>query len=181
MIGPASPALTTVRGFQGTPVTSGEEDSDYGATPTPPLRGREAPRRGRQKRMIIDDVVSANCSPVLKPAASPAIGGIAKLRMHLEPLSLSLDSAVPSRASSMSRSDSRQKNNTPLAAATNTGGGGRDGASSERAGSSHGSGDETTVSDATSYEINLENDFVSDSVRGRGAGVMFADAIEGGL
>ncbi|KIH86739.1 serine/threonineeeee-protein kinase psk1 [Sporothrix brasiliensis 5110] len=106
----ASPALTTVRGFHGTPVTSGDEDSDYGAARhsngnTPNGSGNGAgkgSRRGRKKPMVVlDDVVSANCSPVLRPAGSgsPAMSGIAKLRMQLEPLSLD-NSAASSRASS---------------------------------------------------------------------------------
>ncbi|TGO22341.1 hypothetical protein BPAE_0172g00030 [Botrytis paeoniae] len=48
------PAITTIRGFQ-TPAVSGDEDSDYGCS---------TPARYNPK---IGDVVSANCSPSLKP------------------------------------------------------------------------------------------------------------------
>lgn len=72
MLQPAAPALNTIRGFGATPSGSGDEDSDYCATP--PL----AARRGRPAR--IDDVVSANCSPILRGSHSPGISGIAKLR-----------------------------------------------------------------------------------------------------
>ncbi|CAK7208803.1 hypothetical protein SBRCBS47491_000224 [Sporothrix bragantina] len=101
---PALPALTTVRGFHGTPVTSGDEDSDYGAARRNNIgnAATKGPKRGRKKPLAaLDDVVSANCSPVLRPSgsASPAMSGIAKLRMQLEPLSLDT-SAASSRASS---------------------------------------------------------------------------------
>jgi serine/threonine protein kinase len=175
MIAPATPALTTVRGF-GTPVTSGDEDSDYCSTPQ--LRGQSSARRGRKGRAgrIIDDVVSANCSPVLKPAQSPAISGIGKLRMQLEPLSLSLDgTAASSRASSMTRSDSRRSYMSSEI-------GGRPSSRETVRTSSQifsGSGDETaSEGTTTSYEISIEHDFVSESV---GERPMLADAIEGGL
>jgi serine/threonine-protein kinase Psk1 len=152
MIPQAAPALTTVRGFQGTPVTSGDEDSDSGAW-TP-----------RQSRPVLDDVVSANCSPSLRAAASPAISGITKLRMQMEPLSLD-DS---SRASSMTWSGSRQGrhraalglHSTPMSRSTSN------------------DGSEVSEGSSTSYEINLENDFVSETVRDR-SGVY--GPLEGGL
>ncbi|POR33243.1 Uncharacterized protein TPAR_06579, partial [Tolypocladium paradoxum] len=95
MISPAPAALTTVRGFQATPVASGDEDSDYGACETPRL----AARRGRNR---IDDVVSANCSPVLRAVPSPGVSGIAKLRKQMDPLSLD----ASSRSSSVVRNGS---------------------------------------------------------------------------
>ncbi|RYP40262.1 hypothetical protein DL767_001805 [Monosporascus sp. MG133] len=135
---PAAPALTTVRGFGATPVGSGDDDSDYCATP--PLTAR----RGRGAR--IDDVVSANCSPVLRGTSSPRVSGIAKLRMQLEPLSLS-----DSRASTIvTRNSSRQRYTSS-------------------------SDDDLSESGSTSYEVQLENDFVSESVRER------PTVIEGGL
>ncbi|OAA68096.1 serine/threonine-protein kinase psk1 [Niveomyces insectorum RCEF 264] len=98
------PALTTVRGFHGTPVTSGDEDSDYGVGGN----GRAASRRGRKKRLSgLDDVV------MLRPTGSPAVSGIAKLRMQLEPLSLDT-SAASSRASSPAAKTAPR---TPLPAA----------------------------------------------------------------
>ncbi|GJC92306.1 serine threonine-protein kinase psk1 [Colletotrichum higginsianum] len=89
MIAKATPALNTVRGFQQTPVTSGDEDEDdYGVCATPPLSSK---KRGRHPARI-DDVVSANCSPNMRGASSPAVSGIAKLRMQMEPLSLDASS-----------------------------------------------------------------------------------------
>ncbi|KAK8044289.1 serine threonine-protein kinase psk1 [Apiospora rasikravindrae] len=61
----AAPALTTVRGFGNTPLQSGDEDSD--SCKTPPLTSR----RNRPQHIGIDDVVSANCSPVLRGQNSP--------------------------------------------------------------------------------------------------------------
>jgi serine/threonine-protein kinase Psk1 len=160
MIAKASPALQTVRGFPGTPVTSGDEDSDYG-----PMSTKGSMRRGRKKPVIIDDVVSANCSPLLKPAPSPSVSSIGLLRQQFEPLSL--DSAASSRAVSMTRGDSSQRRSprglnaqsrwAGTVTSTET--------SRERNASGSGSGDETSASDVTtSYEIPLESDFVSDSV-----------------
>ncbi|CRK36273.1 hypothetical protein BN1708_019957, partial [Verticillium longisporum] len=88
MIAKATPALSTVRGFQHTPATSGDEDSDYGSCLTPPTTSSR--RNNRPPR--IDDVVSANCSPSLRAAPSPAVSGIAKLRLQMEPLSLDASS-----------------------------------------------------------------------------------------
>ncbi|KAL7628366.1 hypothetical protein AAE478_002568 [Parahypoxylon ruwenzoriense] len=149
MLPPAAPALTTVRGFAPTPIVSGDEDSDHCATP--PLSAR----RGRPARL--DDVVSANCSPVLRGHNSPAISGIAKLRMQLEPLSLS-----DSRSSTMirTRSNSRQR----YMSASNYSQAGR-------------SDDEISEGGSTSYEVQLEHDFVSESVSEKPR----PGAVEGGL
>ena len=134
---PAAPALNTVRGFGASPAGSGDEDSDY--CPTPPLL-----RRGRGPR--IDDVVSANCSPVLRGTNSPAVSGIAKLRMQMEPLSLN-----DSRTSTLvTRNSSRQRYMSS-------------------------SDDGFSESGSTSYEVPLETDFVSESVREK------PKIIEGGL
>ncbi|KAI2609533.1 serine/threonine-protein kinase psk1 [Hypoxylon fragiforme] len=141
MLPPAAPALTTVRGFAPTPIVSGDDDSDH--CNTPPLSAR----RGRPARL--DDVVSANCSPVLRATNSPGIGGIAKLRMQLDPLSLN-----GSRASTMMRTRS----------------------SSRRRCMSR-SDDEISEIGSTSYEVQLEHDFVSESVREKPR----YGAIEGGL
>jgi serine/threonine protein kinase len=179
MIAPAAPAFTKVRGFQRTqtqnqtPVTSGDENSD--SSHTPQLLGQGSPLRGRKARLI-DDVVSANCSPILKPTSSPAISGIGKLRMQLEPLSLTPTStAASTRASSLTRSESRPGYPSPLSSdghATNT-----------RSRSSESSRSSSTAH-SVNYEINLEQDFVSESVRDRtfidGPG-LYADGVEGGL
>ncbi|KAI0172101.1 kinase-like protein [Hypoxylon sp. FL1284] len=147
MLPPAAPALTTVRGFVPTPVMSGDEDSDH--CKTPPLSAR----RGRAHR--IDDVVSAHCSPVLRSTNSPAVSGIAKLRLQLEPLSLG-----GSRASTMTRTRSNSRHRCMSGATSQTGR----------------SDDEISEVGSTSYEVQLENDFVSESVREKRLG-----AIEGGL
>lgn len=139
---------------------------------------------------MIDDVVSANCSPALKPAASPAISGIAKLRMQLEPLNLSHDSTAPStRASSMTRQESWGGYPSPISSAglkTKRNSRSPDTArTSSTKVSSNASGDETASENgSTSYEINLEADFISESVRDRtftGGSGMYADVVEGGL
>lgn len=144
------PALTTVRGFAASSVKSGDESDCSASCKTPPSRKN----RGR----CLDDVVSANCSPVMKGTSSPAISGIAKLRQCMEPLSLDGNSRTstmtPSVLSSvpMSRSGSRDTVHSDFTSTGSDGG-------------------------STSYEVNLENEFVSDSIRER---PMFG-AIEGGL
>ncbi|KAK6958261.1 hypothetical protein Daesc_001058 [Daldinia eschscholtzii] len=147
MLPPAAPALTTVRGFAHTPIMSGDDDSDH--CKTPPLSAR----RGRTPRL--DDVVSANCSPVLRGHNSPAISGIAKLRMQLEPLSLG-----DSRTSSMARTRSNSRRRCMSGATSQMGR----------------SDDEISEGGSTSYEVQLEHDFVSESVQEKRYG-----AIEGGL
>ncbi|KAF3061895.1 Serine/threonine-protein kinase psk1 [Daldinia childiae] len=147
MLPPAAPALSTVRGFAHTPIMSGDEDSDH--CQTPPLSAR----RGRTSRL--DDVVSANCSPILRGHNSPAISGIAKLRMQLEPLSLS-----GSRSSSMVRTRSNSRRRYMSGTTSQMGR----------------SDDEISEGGSTSYEVQLEHDFVSESVHEKRYG-----AIEGGL
>ncbi|KAK4449347.1 kinase-like domain-containing protein [Podospora aff. communis PSN243] len=151
----AMPALKTVRGFNSTPSASGDEAdiSDYPSTPH--FRGKTPVKRAH-KGCIIDDVVSANCSPVLKPLMSPGISGIGKLRMQLPPLSLNHDTtAYSSRASSMTRGSetpgNRSRRPSRMAMRSN----------SHRY-SNSGSGDDTSSEATTSYEIELENDFVCD-------------------
>ncbi|KAH9904210.1 protein kinase-like protein [Xylariomycetidae sp. FL2044] len=150
MLPPAAPALTTVRGFAPTPIASGDEDSDYCATP--PL----STRRGRGPRL--NDVVSANCSPVLRAANSPAISGIAKMRMQLEPFSLNNDSR--SSTLTRTRSSSRMRcMSPPESQATSR------------------SDDDISETGSVRYEVALEHDFVSDSVREKPK----KNIIEGGL
>ncbi|KXJ91744.1 serine/threonine-protein kinase psk1 [Microdochium bolleyi] len=155
MLPPAAPALTTVRGFVPTPIASGDEDSDY--CPTPPLKATKPGKRGRATPCIAD-VVSANCSPVLRAVNSPGVSGIAKLRHQLEPLSLTTDS---SRASTMTRSGSRPRFMSNMS----------------RSDSHTGrSDDEISEVGSTSYEVCLENDFISESVREKS----YMGPIEGG-
>lgn len=140
MISQAPAARSTVRGFQPTPAASGDEDSDYGF---------DTPRRKqRQGRGRFDDVVSANCSPKMGTASSPSISGIAKLRMKMEPLSL--DGA---RSTPMSRTTSNQTR-TDMESRPPS----RNGYQSDAASESSGNG-------STSYEVQLQDDFVSESVQ----------------
>lgn len=155
MISQAPTAVTTVRGFQATPTTSGDEDSDHGHDETP----RRCVPCGRT---LLDDVVSANCSPNMRAAASPAVSGIAKLRLQMDPLSL--DGGSPCH--SMSRSGSQQGSGDyqkQMISRTQS----REDVRSE-------AGSENSVS----YEVNLENDFVSESVHERTG---YLGGIEGGL
>ncbi|KAI1180638.1 serine/threonine-protein kinase psk1 [Nemania sp. FL0916] len=149
MLSPAAPALTTVRGFAPTPIVSGDEDSDYCATP--PLSAR----RSRPHR--IHDVVSANCSPLLGAFPSPAMSGIAKLRLQFDPLSLN-DSATSTMTRTRSSSRPRYMSST----------GSQTGRSDDDTSSEHGS---------MSYEVKLEQDFVSESVHEKSK----YGAVEGGL
>ena len=244
-----APALNTVRGFHGTPVTSGDEDSDQGVTIK---RGAGAgvamerggsessvTRRGRKPMPILDDVVSANCSPVLRPAGSPAVGGIAKLRMQMDPFTLDT-SAASSRASSpgaktkaaattatsnasatarvasplsthKARGKGNKENKGPagptgqsqsqldnlfrgyekrpdsststkatesdasrVATAVSSRSTSHDGISSNTSSDEAGP-DTVTSDDMTSYVIRLKSDFISESVRGGGAGLLAGD------
>ncbi|KAG5930182.1 hypothetical protein E4U42_002736 [Claviceps africana] len=160
MMTPAPAARSVTRGFQGTPATSGDEDSDHGACETPSLGSR----RGRS---LLDDVVSANCSPVLRAVPSPSISGIAKLRMQME----NVDLDQSSRSSSVARSNCGRldlRSGVTTAMSSRPHSRDRDGARSE-------AGSESSDCASTSYEVNLEHDFVSDSVRER------SGHVEGGL
>lgn len=164
MIAPAAPALTKVRGFHGTPVTSGDEDSDYGACDTPRASGR----RGRHR---IDDVISANCSPILRANPSPSMSGIAKLRLQMEPLNLD----GTSRSSSATRLAVRPENGLGIRGGMGSRSHSRDGMLSDARSDA---GSESSENGSTSYEVNLEHDFVSESVRERGG---YIERPEGGL
>ncbi|GAO13973.1 uncharacterized protein UV8b_01954 [Ustilaginoidea virens] len=146
MISPVPAARSVVRGFTGTPAASGDEDSDYGTRSTPALGSR----RGRAR---INDVVSANCSPVLRAVPSPGVSGIAKLRMQTDHLSLD----IPSRSSSATRNGGPSEIPSGITTEMNSRSQSRDGAPSE-------AGSENSECGSTSYEVNLENDFVSESV-----------------
>jgi serine/threonine protein kinase len=139
-----APALVTVRGFH-TPVSgSGDEDSDNGAcTPS-----------STRRKYKIDDVVSANSSPMLRATPSPRLGGISKLKLQLDILNLQ-DASSGASSRTKSRPHSRPESST---------------------GTSDGFSDDDQ-SEITSYEVNIENDFVSESVRARPQ----YGATEGGL
>ncbi|KAK3341115.1 kinase-like domain-containing protein [Lasiosphaeria hispida] len=184
MIAPATPALKTVRGF-GTPAASGDE-ADSDCCSTPQFRGKTGKtpvKRGRiPKPHVVHDVVSANCSPILKPVQSPAVSGIGKLRMKLEPLSLNNDiTSTSSRASSMTRSESQPSYSSPLTSETPGNGSRRRSRMALRSNShkhsNSGSGDETASNATTSYEINLEHDFIS-GVGGQSTNNVFSDVLE---
>lgn len=163
MLAPATPALRTVRGF-GTPAASGDED-DSDCFPKSRVGG-SAPAKRPHRPLRIDDLVSANCSPVLKPVTSPGASGIGKMRLQLDSLNLNSDrSNLSSRASSMTRSESQPfwspnpsdgtVNSSRQSRSTLRGNG--------HAKSNSTSGDETSSNATTSYEINLEHDFVVDN------------------
>jgi len=141
MLQPAAPALTTVRGFAPNSVVS--TDDEMNGCVTPPFHAR----RDRSQR--IDDVVSANCSPVMRGIPSPAMSGIAMLRAQFEPLSLN-----GSRASSMNRTRS---NSRPRYTSSTS-------STSSQTGRSDGTETPSEIG-SVSYEVPLENDFVSESVR----------------
>ncbi|GJC80067.1 hypothetical protein ColLi_02905 [Colletotrichum liriopes] len=148
MIAKATPALNTVRGFQNTPVTSGDEDSDYGVCATPPLSSKK--RGGRPAH--IDDVVSANCSPNMRGASSPAVSGIAKLRMQMEPLSLDASSRTSTLTLNGANGHGGLHKGLGISSAVMSRCGSQDGSQSE-------AGSERSESGSTSYEINLEHDY----------------------
>ncbi|KAK3987736.1 putative serine/threonine-protein kinase [Cladorrhinum sp. PSN332] len=178
MIPQATPALKTVRGFNNTPAVSGDEDSDY--CPTPQLFEKKTPaKRGRKPNYIVNDVVSANCSPALKPVASPGMSGIGKLRMQIESLSLSgHTTAASSRASSMTRSEHFSSDTTVSSNGRHDSRPFSRGSNLSKSRSSSGD-DATSEAGSTSYEINLEHDFVSDAT-GNGAPLL-SNVVEGGV
>lgn len=71
---PAAPAANVIKGFH-TPVTSGGEESDVSAAPTP--------RLGASKML---DTASGTCSPAMRAATTG--GGISALKSRLDALSL---------------------------------------------------------------------------------------------
>lgn len=169
MFAPAPRALNTVRGFNGTPMASGDEDSD--GCPTP-LSREKSPVKRAKKPHVIKDVVSENCSPVLKPVASPGgVSGIGRLRMQLENLSLLSDpnaTAASSRTTSLTHSDSLR---SPPASDTTASSGPKDSReiSHRSRGGSGSNSDDDTASLGTQYEIKLESDFASEA-NGHGGG-----------
>lgn len=147
---PALPAVVTVRGFH-TPVVSGDEDSDYSAPGTP----RYPPHPINK----INDVVSANSSPMLRSTSSTSMGGISKLKLQLD--TLNLDSG-DSRSNSFVHGRSMLRDRPQSSNGTNN---------------SEASDDER--SDGVSYEIPLESDFISPEVRDEHKPLY--GAVEGGL
>jgi hypothetical protein len=164
----ATPALNTVRGFNGTPlngtpVVSGDEDSDCG--PAPQLGQKSRAKRAR-KLHAIDDVVSANCSPALRPVVPQGgLSGISKMRMQLDNMNIASNTANSTAASSRTTSlTCSERLRSPFASDVTTTSSGRDSGYKSRTGSGISSEDETASQrSSTRYEINLENDFASDA------------------
>lgn len=126
-----------------TTATSADEDSDFGS---------HASKRPQPHK--IADIVSANCSPMLRSTSGTAMGGISRLILQTDKLNLENGD---SRASSFARSTIR---------------------SPQQQSSTDGfSDDERSDSTSEVYEIPLEHDFVSESVRDK---PMYG-AVEGGL
>lgn len=159
----ATPALNTVRGFNGTPAVSGDEDSDYCPTPQP---GNKSRAKRAKKPHAINDVVSANCSPVVRPVVSQGgLSGISRLRMQLGTLNISTDNAgnstaASSRTTSLTCSESLR---SPHASDVTTASSGRDSGYKSRTESGINSEDETASQGSSRYEIELENDFESEA------------------
>ncbi|KAK4128675.1 kinase-like protein [Parathielavia appendiculata] len=159
MFSKATPALNTVRGFNGTPLASGDEDSDCCPTPQP---GETNRARHAKKTHALNDVVSVNCSPALKPIVSQGgMSGISRLRMQLDTLNLANDqaagsTAASSRTTSLTNSESLR---SPPASDTTV----SSGRYKSRTGSGISSEDETASQGSTEYEINLEHDFASEA------------------
>ncbi|KAK3309957.1 kinase-like domain-containing protein [Chaetomium strumarium] len=182
MFPPATAALATVRGFNGSSVVSGDEDSDCCTTHV--IKKQLA--TPDKKPHVIEDIVSANCSPALKPAVPPGgMSGISRLRMQLDALNIGADrnantTALSSRTASLTYSDSLR---SPPASDT-TASSGRDSGYKTRSGSVSSSDADSASGSRTRYEINLENDFESEA-NGRAAedpvrprGKMTADDFE---
>lgn len=140
---------------------------DTPASATPILRGR------RSRLPLGNDIVSANCSPVIRPDQSPAVSGISLLRSQIDDLNLNSEPA--SRANSKLRGNSSKcpkqkkikcKNQTsPWTRSL----GQFDSVSSSphRPRTFDSSDDENEQSseddDSTEIEIDLKEDFISDS------------------
>ncbi|KAK4241583.1 kinase-like domain-containing protein [Achaetomium macrosporum] len=166
---PATPALTTVRGFNGAPVVSGGEDSD--CCPTPQF-GKKRPIKPEKKPHVIDDVVSANCSPVLRPVVPPGgMSGIGRLRMQLSALNIGADTnasttAPSSRTASLTYSESLRSpsaSDTTVSSGRDSGENLRDSGYETRSGSGNSSDAESASDKRTRYEINLQSDFASEA------------------
>lgn len=143
-------AINTVRGFH-TPAQSDCEDSDYSVTSTP----------YQVQQCQIDDVVSANSSPMMRSVSNTSMGGISKLKMQLD--SLSMDQK-DYRRKAFSRSHSK---NRPAQIHSRQ--------------SSSGSGSDNE-SICTSYEVPLEHDFISqDAPDATPTDKPFLTTVEGGL
>ncbi|KAL5596945.1 hypothetical protein BROUX41_006381 [Berkeleyomyces rouxiae] len=180
MQGP-DPALCTVRGFQMTPMTSADEDSDAGPRTrttsavgtvtnndrTMPSAKPKSKGKKKSKKNIINDIVSANCSPSLRPVASPSMSGISLLRNNLDIDNLSLGSRTPLDASSRTSTMTMRRMPSYQGRGAFTPNLGLQSAEMSRTNSRDGPpSDGSVISDAgsTSYEIQLEHQFVNDDM-----------------
>ncbi|KAH6619249.1 kinase-like domain-containing protein [Chaetomium sp. MPI-SDFR-AT-0129] len=166
MLSKGPTALNTVRGFNGTPVASGDEDSDSFPTPQSGQKARKGRTKRAGKTHAIDDVVSANCSPSLRPLAPQGgLSGISKLRMQLDTLHIASGSTANSTATSSRTASLTCSENfrSPVPSDTTTASCDRDSGYKTRTESSLSSEDDTASQSSTRYEINLQDDFESEA------------------
>ena len=132
----AEPALSTVRGFAPTPLPSGDEDSDFSPT-------------SKFKRREISVNTSLASSPYLRPIsrAGSVTGGISALRQQLDSLDLE---PVPGNPAKI-RNKSRPEHNLPSSP-------------SMTSGSMSGFTSDAEPLEMTSYEVPLDEDFISQDV-----------------
>lgn len=134
-------SLSTVRGF--TPATSGDEDSDFS---TGSFRGRRELSTQRSSSIVRKDLKLDGLSSTAgsEEVRSTSLSrGISALARQLD----GLDSRTPSERPPMERNKSKLASETPSSASVT---------------SETNSDDDTT--DMTSYEVNLEQDFISPDV-----------------
>ena len=138
----ANPALNAVRGF--TPVTSADEDSDF----TPRTgRGRTTSKAARSSSIVRKDLHIQDLSPVgsSDELRSSSPSGISALTQQFDKLG--------SRASSVRPNPTRTK--SKLGSSENT---------SSASVTSDTEADDDAATEMTSYEVNLEHDFISSDV-----------------
>ncbi len=133
-------AMNTVRGF--TPATSADEDSDFS---TRSIRGRKAPSTERTSSVVRKDLNLAGLTPnSLSPdTRSSSPPGLSALSHQFE----TLRSRSPSLRPTPTRSKSKIASETPSSASITS--------------ETEGDEDDTQI---TSYEVNLETDFISSDV-----------------
>ncbi|KAL2132514.1 hypothetical protein VTI74DRAFT_3704 [Chaetomium olivicolor] len=173
MFSPATPALNTVRGFNTTPLVSGDEDSDACPTPQPGAKKNPTKRTKKPLALAIKDVVSANCSPSFHATVpSTGVSGIGKLRMQLEGLNLGVECTPAATTDSSPTASPTQSggfrspfaSDTTVSSGRNSGENLADSGYKSRTGSSGICSDSESVSGrSTRYEINLEHDFSSEA------------------
>ena len=133
-------ALNTVRGF--TPATSGDEDSDF---PSRSIRGRRAPPAERTSSLVRKDLNLEGLAPYGHgpDTRSSSPSGLSALSQQID----MLRSRSPSLRPTPTRNKSKLASETPSSASITS--------------ETEGDEDDTQI---TSYEINLETDFISSDV-----------------